>query len=518
MKRSFASVLVLPLIFALSSCSYIKTIKTKEAAPESKYLAVWTGDEDGKDSDFLTIIDTDPESKTYGHVIRTVTLPEEPGAHLLAVTGFGNTPKDFPSHRLNEPHHLSENFTKDHKLFAGGLISGNVFRFDLADPLNVPKPDIVIKYGTESKFSGPDDLRVLSNGNIIATFMGSGGKTLPPALTTPGGIVEFSSDGSTFKEYEAALPDGPKHYRTSEDTGLLANPHGIDIREDLNIMITSDFADPVSLAVADFKDEKQKFRSTLRVWDLKERKVKKVVQMPDGPRKEEKGIHEEPEGLMAVRLLQGKNQKGAFTASMSGGALFYSADVTVENPVFKQVYDFGGSAGVSVFSITSDDKYIVLPISGIRSPEEGAAFDPNRNARKIVQLDLTPLINAGEDFKCSGDDLNAPDCPKLVSELNADSPLNFATNGGPHVLILDKGDARLAFVNYFVDLKPGFGLPGTGSCGDHRLYMVKRAGDKLVLDEDFRDEFDGQVGVNFNRVEWPHGKTGNAKPHGLVFR
>lgn len=39
----------------------------------------------------------------------------------------------------------------------------------------------------------------------------------------------------------------------------------------------------------------------------------------------------------------------------------------------------------------------------------------------------------------------------------------------------------------------------------------------LSLDEDFRDAGATRPGLNFDRVEWPHGAAGRAMPHGAVF-
>jgi hypothetical protein len=64
MKKSVTGIMLLMpwALLALTSCALTKhTAHT----PPSKYLAVWTGDEDGKDSDFLTIIDADSHSSTY---------------------------------------------------------------------------------------------------------------------------------------------------------------------------------------------------------------------------------------------------------------------------------------------------------------------------------------------------------------------------------------------------------------------------------------------------------------------
>ena len=37
------------------------------------------------------------------------------------------------------------------------------------------------------------------------------------------------------------------------------------------------------------------------------------------------------------------------------------------------------------------------------------------------------------------------------------------------------------------------------------------------LDERFRDPGSDRPGVSFERAEWPHGRTGPARPHGTVF-
>lgn len=57
----------------------------------------------------------------------------------------------------------------------------------------------------------------------------------------------------------------------------------------------------------------------------------------------------------------------------------------------------------------------------------------------------------------------------------------------------------------------------SGKAGQ-RMYLLmldERTG-KLAIDEAFRDA-DGQVGFNFAKRAWPHGWTGEAKPHGAVF-
>jgi hypothetical protein len=56
----------------------------------------------------------------------------------------------------------------------------------------------------------------------------------------------------------------------------------------------------------------------------------------------------------------------------------------------------------------------------------------------------------------------------------------------------------------------------SGTSGD-RLYLLNLdpASGKLAIDESFRDS-DGKAGLSMQRT-WPHGWTGEAKPHGAVF-
>lgn len=188
--------------------------------------------------------------------------------------------------------------------------------------------------------------------------------------------------------------------------------------------------------------------------------IHSVSAVPDGPRQEQVIFHEENEGLMAFGLphqshhcvgQQGwenlgdpsfdkavsskgvsANSKskitaasckkgdstyiphdGAFTAAMCGGTLFYSPDITVPGnqqnafgglgPYWRAVYDVGPCTGVSYFSLTDDDRFLVLPIAGIESPgaidPDGAVeFDrdyPRQHSRRVLTVDVRPLLQRG---------------------------------------------------------------------------------------------------------------------------
>jgi len=534
-----------------------------------------------------------------------------------------------PSSVLNEAHHHSvvPTVAPDGKILAfyGGLISANIFGCDISDPLHIqPAPGsmleniplhssatenlcgLTVSGAVNNNLTGTDDLEWNPvNGHYYTTMMGAGGNrgtfsgtgsvpvSLPPVLTTPGGVQELDPlTGMVIGEYTAIplapVPGhgkyvngrdmlGPKRYapRTAipmggvdgngectgqplcvpgvapfnqighdtgavflakginegPDTGLLAHPHGIGLRTDLKgtkgdkdgrkigttsggILVISDYADPVSLAITGSGRGgaiDQDLGTTVRFWDMGNMAAGPyaVSQMPDGPRHEIAQSMEEPEGLMAMRVTHLHGHKGMFVASMCGGALFYTPDITSMNPKFTEVYDFGGCTGASVFTISQDDKYIYMPVSGIK--EKG---DPTwdrdykgENERRIAVLDIQKLLAAGSNFKCdaapqlawlnlgkltpigqlatlgpsflpylgAGDKHfggrfwpnNArADCPDLIQDLsmggagpdgilgNADDhPDAVTSRGGPHFVVHDGYDRYIATANYFVDLR-----------------------------------------------------------------
>jgi hypothetical protein len=70
----------------------------------------------------------------------------------------------------------------------------------------------------------------------------------------------------------------------------------------------------------------------------------------------------------------------------------------------------------------------------------------------------------------------------------------------------------MMFCDYFV--------ARTGYDGNHRCYMlnVDPASGALSYDTAFRDEWNGSLGIDFNRKDWPgHPDAGFYKPHSMVF-
>jgi hypothetical protein len=49
------------------------------------------------------------------------------------------------------------------------------------------------------------------------------------------------------------------------------------------------------------------------------------------------------------------------------------------------------------------------------------------------------------------------------------------------------------------------------------MLQADRATGQLTLDTEFRDAGSSRPGIAFDRVDWSHGPTGHAVPHGTVF-
>jgi hypothetical protein len=523
----------------------------------SSYLAVWSSDKETDNNhlntDFLAIIDADPHSRTYGEVVNTASLQNVPGANLLNDLGFtdalGLTTKyglpstGIPSDALNEAHHMTHDpiVVGGHSyLYLGGLISANVFRCDVTDPLDIPTCPLVTSAKEVENFSGVDDFTQAPNGNVLVTYMGA------KNLTTPGGLVELGLDGTVVGEYAAAKLGGPTRYMPSidgvTDTGLLAHPHGLDFRQDLNLLVTSDYADPLSMATsANLQGVTEDMGTTVRFWDLSDLKAgpTAIAQVPVGNGREALFTNNAPEGVMSVALTHLHEHRGVFAATMGGGSIWYAPDATAAQPEFRMVYRVGPGASPAVFFITPDDRFLVQPIEGTWSPGD-AVFDrdyPGEHSRRVIVLDIQKLLRARTLVRCAAPpvvtDANgiiqlipahnngADDCPMVTGTLNLDSQANFDTHGGPHFLAFDHETRRVAAANYFVQLTP-FNLPGLHMAGDDRVCIARltQTG-QLVLDTAFKDELTGLPCVAMDRpksYEWPnHGATGAAKPHMMAF-
>ena len=519
-----------------------------------EYLVVWAGDNNVLDRtgkqltdlpaeigpdligqkeligpDFLAVVDVSKGSSSYGKVVNTATV-----GPLVE----------------NEPHHMQYIWHKGHKFFAGGLFTDVTYVIDTSKLPALKLTNVNLPTDTLCG-SVPDAYWVTKNGSAYGTYMG--GPDVPGPCTysdgttrigngfagSPGEVVRLDKNGKTVYEAPATPKSGETEQRCDNIPALpaatCANPHGIQAREDLGILITSDYNEPRNIILNPVAAPSSYLRRpTVRTWDISnpdKPKIKAVSFLPDGPRVGRVAHQEEPRAVMETTVTNLPKHKGAFAQSMQGGAIYYAPDITAKKPEWREVFDltaanrkadpsrnpYGGGSNGGWIQTSLDDKYLYHAVAGRQ-----ASGSDKGSPSYILKLDIRKLLKSGNAPKCSIDTIEETvqggaesDCPAIKSILPAP--------GGPHWGTLDNfklgGDGfyhetkkvkRIAYSNYFV--------ARTGLNGDHRVCLVDvKKNQKLKLDKSFRDESTGETCIDFDRASWPHGAWGPAKPHSMLF-
>lgn len=225
------------------------------AAPASgsRYLFAWAADADGKESDFLAVLDADPRSPTYATVVAT---------RPVGVSG-------------TRPHHTEYEMPADGILWANGFAAGLTFRFDLRDPTH---PRLVSTASPPAPYAHPHSYARLPNGDILATFQmrsDSGhGQT--------GGLVEFDTAGRVVRQVDAAVP--------AIDSGV--RPYSLAVVPALDRVVTT----------ATDMHMQSKSRA-VQIWRLSDLTLLQTLLLPPGPRGEENWLTAEPRVLADGRTV-----------------------------------------------------------------------------------------------------------------------------------------------------------------------------------------------------------------------
>jgi len=385
---------------------------------KARTLYVWAGDQARVAPDFLAVIDFDEDSNNYGKVIKTVPIPP-------------------PGNTGNEPHHCHLSADKS-VLACGGLLSllkgqNGIFFFDVSKPR-----DPRFLFAKSAPLSSiTDDFFPLPEGGFLVTQMvsASGG--------APGRIAEFDKHLNLVGEWPDLPPaDG-------------FNPHGISGRPELNLLVTSDFINPVTTLNVVPGDPV--LRGAIRVWDLAARSIISTVQIPDAL------------GTMDVRLIPGDPLGRAFTAGMFDGHVYL-------------VDTFHGTAK-QVFDCETIVPHIEVPVRGGMTQ---ILAMPNSGDRLIFAS-----FQAGQVGMLDVSDPEHPVQSGIV---------NLGVGAGPHDIGLTDDDKRLVVTDYFLN-EDNFGKIHFE--GDHQVHVIKVFEHKLEIDKRFNLDFNTAFA------------TGPARPHGM---
>jgi hypothetical protein len=169
------------------------------------YLFAWAGDADLKGNDFLAVIDADPSSPSYGHLVTTLAT-------------------DQPTMRV---HHTEYTMPASGMLFANDHDAGRTFIFDVRDPLH---PKIAASFTDMAGYMHPHSYLRLPNGHVLATFQyAHHGATTEPMGAT-GGLVEIDDQGKVIRSASSADPAFP---------GALLTPYSLVVLPQLDRVVST---------------------------------------------------------------------------------------------------------------------------------------------------------------------------------------------------------------------------------------------------------------------------------------
>jgi len=373
-------------------------------------LLVWAGDQARQAADFLAVVDFDEGSPGYGKVLNTVPLPG-------------------PGESGNEPHHVGLS-ANGRILATGGLLSvlkgqREIFFFDVSDP---DAPEFVSSADPPDS-AITDEFYPLPEGGFLVTMMGG------PAGHHPGRVAEFDRDLRLVAEHPAEPPtDG-------------FNPHGISVRPEINLMVTSDFICPSTTlhAVPGGLD----LRGSIRIWNFRERKIVRTVTLPN------------PAGTIDVRLIPGDPRRRAFSAGMTDDTLYL---IDTRRGSARGVFDFGTIAKggwPQLMRMTRDGRRLFVSMNV---------------AGKIAMLDTSD-----------------PERPVLLKVLD------LGEGSGPHYIALTRDEKRLVITDYFLNEDEAGKVHAEG---DHKVHVARVTERGLVLDRRFKLDFDTAFATGPAR---PHG-------------
>lgn len=301
----------------------------------SPYMAKITGQEDfvyvwtlgvegiGDGQDKLVTVDVNPSSKQYGKVVAS-----------LSVGG------------RNEAHHSG--LTDDRRfLWAGGLDTSKIFIFDIHS--NPAKPTL---HKTIDDF-------VKNSGGVVGphTHYALPGRMLMTGLSNNkdhGGrtaLVEYTNDGQYIATHWMPTDDNLKG---AVKAGKIADGYGYDVRAlpNRNVMVTSSFAGWNNYMM-DFgkmlndPEAMKHFGSTLVIWDLHERKPKKIFDVPGAP--------------LEIRCAWGAGHNYCFTSTALTSKIWLIYEDAAGEWQAKEVADIGDPSKVPLpvdISISADDNLL----------------------------------------------------------------------------------------------------------------------------------------------------------------
>lgn len=342
--------------FALALCfALFAPAGARADSAAGHYLLVWAGDRAHKGNDFLAVLDADPSSASYGHLVTTLATDQQ----------------------TVRVHHTEYTMPASGMLFANDHDVGRTFIFDVRNPL---QPRIVTSFTDMAGYMHPHSYVRLPNGHVLVTFQhthhgsAAGGKT--------GGLVEIDDGGRVIRSASNADP---------AFASALLMPYGLVVLPGLDRVVSTN---------SSMHDDDIFSGVTYQIWRLSDLKLLKTADFDVGP---DHYAHISPE---EPRLAP----DGSVLVQTLGCGLERVSDIGTAEPSSKLVYVFPGNwCGVPtvighylVQSVPGVHGFIVLDVADAAKPVEVSrlvisdrylphwtGWDP-KSERLVVTASATP--------------------------------------------------------------------------------------------------------------------------------
>jgi hypothetical protein len=358
------------------------------SAADSPFLYVWAADADGEDSDFVAVLDANPDSGTYGDVLATIKVGLSTGAH-------------HTEHRMPE----------DRQLFMNGFRSGHSFVVDFSEPL---APVIVSHFTTVGDLSHAHSFERLPNGNVLATFQNG-----PDGERITGGIAEFAPSGEPIRWASAAVAGDPA-----------IRPYSLAVIPNIGLALTT---------TADMWAEVH--ANSVQIWQLSDLSLTHTLQFPTGLRGDE---HEWP---LEPRLMADGETLIVNTARCG---LYQVSNLQTDNPNVKYIYSFAREDGKGcslpataghywVQTVSARNGLVSLDLSDPAHPKEvgyvnfGLGHRPHwiaieQNDQRIVVTGFREMRNSVTMVKLDTSDGSL----SIDHDFGDDGVVDFGRSNWPH--------------------------------------------------------------------------------------
>lgn len=371
---------------------------------------------------------------------------------------IAQAPIDKPQGISNEPHHIGVANNGNGVAF-GGLLSvahqllfnkphPDIFHFDITDrkhPKYVPGKDFTFNHtnpALPNYCAATDEFISLESaffpkGTYAVSMMGSGD------AGSPGKVAIFDKDDKLVGTYPDVYPD----------TNF--NPHGIWYNAQADLLMTSDFVEPISVVIGP-----PVWRLTMRVWEnfSVNKKITKTIKIDDP----------KVNGLMSVIMIPNHPKYWSYVCG-SGHMYLLKPEEGTATLIFNFPVEFSG--------------FITI----------------NKNGTRVT----APLMN--DLAYINIDDPEHPylsDLSSIKKYWKGDYQARYPT--GCHYSKYTFDEKWMFSTNYFIT------TPIIENMGDRKLWRARVTQDEIINDPDFEVDF-----ANFHPSEAPT-TTIEARPHGIV--